>query len=78
VRLLPGVGVINCRRFNKLGVCTCIRPVVPDEAKRAAFPDRLGLAIVIVWHNAEHYGQMVLYLRKTISSRQPAALIRRN
>jgi len=25
---------------------------------------RLGLATVIVWHNADHYGQMVLYLRE--------------
>jgi hypothetical protein len=24
---------------------------------------RLGLATVIVWHNADHYGQMVLYMR---------------
>jgi hypothetical protein len=26
---------------------------------------RLGLATVIVWHNAGHHGQMLLYLRET-------------
>jgi len=25
---------------------------------------RLGLATVVVWHNADHYGQMTLYLRE--------------
>jgi hypothetical protein len=24
---------------------------------------RLGLAGICVWHNADHYGQMVIYLR---------------
>jgi hypothetical protein len=25
---------------------------------------RLGLATVVIWHNADHYGQMTLYLRE--------------
>jgi hypothetical protein len=25
---------------------------------------RLGLATVVVWHAADHYGQMLLYLRE--------------
>jgi hypothetical protein len=25
---------------------------------------RLGLATVVVWHAADHYGQMILYLRE--------------
>ena len=25
---------------------------------------RLGLATVVIWHAADHYGQMLLYLRE--------------
>jgi len=35
----------------------------PIEGPYAGPNTRLGLASVIVWHNADHYGQMVLYLR---------------
>lgn len=36
----------------------------PIEGPYAGPNTRLGLASVIVWHNADHYGQMVLYLRE--------------
>jgi DinB family protein len=35
----------------------------PIEGPYAGPNTRLGLAEVVVWHNADHYGQMVLYLR---------------
>jgi hypothetical protein len=35
----------------------------PIEGPYAGPNTRLGLAGVIVWHNADHYGQMALYLR---------------
>jgi hypothetical protein len=36
----------------------------PIEGPYAGPNTRLGLATVMVWHNADHYGQMVLYLRE--------------
>jgi hypothetical protein len=36
----------------------------PIEGPYAGPNTRLGLATVIVWHNADHYGQMILYLRE--------------
>jgi len=36
----------------------------PIEGPYAGPNTRPGLATVIVWHNADHYGQMVLYLRE--------------
>ena len=36
----------------------------PIEGPYAGPNTRLGLATVIVWHNADHYGQMTLYLRE--------------
>ena len=36
----------------------------PIEGPYAGPNTRLGLATVIVWHNADHSGQMVLYLRE--------------
>ena len=36
----------------------------PIEGPYAAPNTRLGLATVIVWHAADHYGQMTLYLRE--------------
>jgi hypothetical protein len=36
----------------------------PLEGPYAGPNTRVGLATVIVWHSAEHYGQMVLYLRE--------------
>ena len=35
----------------------------PIEGPYAGPNTRLGLAEVVVWHNADHYGQMTLYLR---------------
>ncbi len=35
----------------------------PVEGPHAGPNTRLGLAGVVIWHNAEHYGQMVVYLR---------------
>jgi uncharacterized damage-inducible protein DinB len=36
----------------------------PIEGPYAAPNTRLGLATVVVWHAADHYGQMTLYLRE--------------
>jgi uncharacterized damage-inducible protein DinB len=36
----------------------------PIEGPYAGPDTRLGLAFVIIWHNADHYGQMTLYLRE--------------
>lgn len=36
----------------------------PIEGPYAGPNTRLGIATVIVWHNADHYGQMILYLRE--------------
>jgi len=36
----------------------------PIEGPYAGPNTRLGLATVIIWHNADHYGQMLLYLRE--------------
>jgi len=35
----------------------------PIEGAYGAPNTRLGLAGVVIWHNADHYGQMVVYLR---------------
>jgi len=35
----------------------------PIEGPYAGPNTRLGLATVVIWHNADHYGQMVVYLR---------------
>jgi hypothetical protein len=35
----------------------------PIEGPYAALATRLGLATTILWHTADHYGQMALYLR---------------
>lgn len=37
----------------------------PIEGPYAGPNTRLGIATVIVWHNADHYGQMALYLRES-------------
>ena len=37
----------------------------PIEGPYAGPNTRLGIATVIVWHNADHYGQMTLYLRES-------------
>ena len=36
----------------------------PIEGPYAGPNTRLGLATVIIWHNADHYGQMTIYLRE--------------
>jgi len=36
----------------------------PIEGPYAGPNTRLGLATVVIWHNADHYGQMLLYLRE--------------
>jgi hypothetical protein len=35
----------------------------PIDGLYAGPNTRIGLAIVIIWHNADHYGQMAIYLR---------------
>jgi hypothetical protein len=35
----------------------------PIEGPYAGPNTRIGLAIVAIWHNADHYGQMAIYLR---------------
>jgi uncharacterized damage-inducible protein DinB len=36
----------------------------PIEGPYAGPNTRLGLATVVIWHSADHYGQMLLYLRE--------------
>jgi DinB family protein len=50
----------------------------PIEGPYAGPNTRLGIATVIVWHNADHYGQMALYLRENNIVPPPAARIRQN
>ena len=35
----------------------------PIEGPYAGPNTRLGLATIVIWHNADHYGQMIVYLR---------------
>ena len=35
----------------------------PIEGPYAGPSTRRGLATVVIWHNAGHYGQMIIYLR---------------
>jgi len=35
----------------------------PIEGPYAGPNTRVGLAVVVIWHNADHYGQMIVYLR---------------
>jgi uncharacterized damage-inducible protein DinB len=46
--------------LNTLGAKNMFDPI---EGPYAGPNTRLGLATVIVWHAADHYGQMTLYLR---------------
>ena len=48
---------------KSVGTITAKNMFDPIEGPYAGPNTRLGLAEVIVWHNADHYGQMVLYLR---------------
>lgn len=48
---------------HSLGAITAQNQFDPIEGPYAAPNTRLGLATVVLWHNADHYGQMTLYLR---------------
>jgi hypothetical protein len=48
---------------KSLGAITEKNMFDPIEGPYAGPTTRLNLATVIVWHSADHYGQMVLYLR---------------
>jgi uncharacterized damage-inducible protein DinB len=49
---------------KSLGAINAKNMFDPIEGPYAGPNTRLGLAAVIVWHNADHSGQMVLYLRE--------------
>lgn len=49
---------------KSLGVMDAKNMFDPIEGPYAGPNTRLGIATVIVWHNADHYGQMTLYLRE--------------
>jgi hypothetical protein len=48
---------------KSLGAITAKNMYDPIDGPYATPNTRLGLAAVCVWHAAEHYGQMVIYLR---------------
>lgn len=48
---------------KSLSAITAQNQFDPIEGPYAGPNTRLGLAEVVVWHNADHYGQMTLYLR---------------
>jgi uncharacterized damage-inducible protein DinB len=48
---------------KSLGAMNAQNQFDPIEGPYAGPNTRLGIATVIVWHNADHYGQMTLYLR---------------
>jgi len=48
---------------ESLGATTSQNMFAPIEGPYAGPNTRLGLATVVIWHNADHYGQMSLYLR---------------
>ncbi len=48
---------------KSLGAITTQNQFDPIEGPYAGPNTRLGLAEVVIWHNADHYGQMTLYLR---------------
>jgi len=48
---------------KSLGAITAKNMFEPIEGPYAGPNTRLGLAEVVIWHAADHYGQMVLYLR---------------
>jgi uncharacterized protein (TIGR02246 family) len=49
---------------KSLGVIDAKNMFDPIEGPYAGPNTRLGLATVVVWHAADHYGQMLLYLRE--------------
>ena len=48
---------------KSLGVIDSQNMFDPIEGPYAGPNTRLGLATVVIWHNADHYGQMTLHLR---------------
>jgi len=48
---------------KSLGAITAQNMYQPIEGPYAGPNTRLGLATVVIWHCADHYGQMTLYLR---------------
>lgn len=48
---------------KSLGAMNAQNQFDPIEGPYAGPNTRLGIATVIVWHNADHFGQMALYLR---------------
>lgn len=48
---------------KSLGAMNAQNQFDPIEGPYAGPNTRLGIATVIVWHNADHYGQMTLHLR---------------
>jgi hypothetical protein len=48
---------------NSLGAITAQNMYEPIEGPYAGPNTRLGIATVVIWHCADHYGQMTLYLR---------------
>ena len=48
---------------KSFGVITAQNMYEPIEGPYAGPNTRLGLATVVIWHAADHYGQMTLYLR---------------
>jgi len=48
---------------KSLGAITSQNQFDPIEGPYAGPNTRLGLAAVVIWHNADHYGQMTIYLR---------------
>jgi len=48
---------------KSLGAINAQNQFDPIEGPYAGPNTRLGLAEVVIWHNADHYGQMTLYLR---------------
>ena len=48
---------------NSLGGITAQNMYEPIEGPYAGPNTRLGLATVVIWHAADHYGQVTLYLR---------------
>lgn len=47
-----------------VGIAAAAAAVPHLQARQANQCTRLGLTSVIIWHNADHYGQMTLYLRE--------------
>ncbi len=48
---------------RSLGAISANNQFDPIEGPYAGPNTRLGLATVMIWHNADHYGQMAIYLR---------------